>query len=1514
MKNSFLFIIFSVITILGVAQSRFSNDPEQFTKSLSKFLEKSDRNKTKQVMIDFEELWVGSSFSMEEKRQVIKNCQQMEAQKYRAFPDYGNYILSLIYSIKNEVDKGQFSSWHTIVDKLSKAKKKEKRNLSKFLEFSVVFFNDNSLYETRSKSVKWVADNTNYNISLKGKTPVVSYKKISLTCYSKKDSTKIRNTKGDYYPLTATWNGKEGLVTWEKAGYKQDEVFANLAKYTIDMRRPEYNADSVKFRNTRYYDQELLGSLQDKIISVSSQDRVSYPRFMSYEKRLPIRNIIDKVDYDGGFAQYGKRFIGNGTVENPARLIFYKEGEPFLIAYSNRFLIKMNQEEEEEEERKWYQRKKEKRKSARNRIVSSECKVVMYLEEDSIIHPGIKFNLFTDDRLLNLIRSKNDITESPYFNTFHQIEMKFELMNWKIDDPIIEFKSFKTSSEKGAEFRSLLFFKDYEFEKLMGIGSRHPLSTLKQCLDVYGTDYLMLNDVAGCLGLPPTQVEAMMIRYSMKGYVSYDSEIKGVQFNTKLSHHVLAKSKKADYDVINVKSRADKTTGFNNATLNLLNYDLSIRGVDRIILSDSHRLSIYPGGRRIVMKKNRDFDFAGVVSSGKVDFHGKNFSFKYDDFMIKMPVIDSMQIWADTKRRDKMGNKLEARVQTLVENLTGELKIDKPNNKSGIKSIAKYPIFTSFKESYAYYEKPQIFDNVYKKNDFHFQLEPFEFDSLDDFTNKQIHFAGTFTSAGIFQDLKETLTLQEEDYSLGFKRNTGSAGEQAYGGVGTFENQIWLSNYGLRGDGLLRYITSITKSNDFIFFPDSTNAITQQYDIEEQIGGAVEYPNVTADTVKMHWMPYLNYMDVNTIENKKPITMFAGIAKHKGQLKYSPQELIGSGKNSFKGANLYSNKMLFKFQEIFADTADFEIAKDLFDALDFSSQNLNAHVNFQTKEGKFQSNEGGSLTVFDICQYQAYLDRFTWMMDADEVEFSSGGGEVNQGADDLQLEGAEFTSIHPEQDSLAFYAKSATYSLVEKRITAKSVEFIQVADAEIFPSDGIVVIKREADMQPLEASKVVANRKLRYHTIFNSDIKVTGKWNYYGSGLYDYKDLNGNVQTIELDNVGVDSTKQTYATGEIPEEHDFTLSPHFDFKGAVRLEAPRENLTFTGYSRVKHTCKDMAKSWFSFESEIDPKKISIDIDEGLKGEDGKPLVTSLMIPADTSYVYTTFLSNPMSKTHIQVNDPSGFLVYDVPSKEYRVSTYAKLNERSLPGNYVSLSTDNCKSEGEGVFELTHKMGHVNVQPIGNYKHNTINGDVEFDLLFNINFLFDDGIWSLMAKDILSKEDLEGVELDRPVYETGLRDIVGKEKADEMIGKMNLGKNVKLPTELKSSLFLNQVKMKYDKEDNTFYSKGKIGIGNILKDQVNRKVDGGILIQLKRTGAIFTMYFELTPSNWYIFQYKSTSGLMKVYSTNKEFNDAIMAVKNDKRRIKASKKNKQYSYIRGTKRTRAEFRKRFDEYE
>src|SRR5690606_22586132 len=111
----------------------------------------------------------------------------------------------------------------------------------------------------------------------------------------------------------------------------------------------------------------------------------------------------------------------------------------------------------------------------------------------------------------------------------------------------------------------------------------------------------------------------------------------------RLFHYIAAKSEKEDYDVLQVVSEISTKE---NARLDLVDqvYTLTINGISNIILSDSHNVVLFPQDGTITMKKNRDFDFSGVIRAGRFQFYGSNYQFLYDDFKIEMPLVDSVRI------------------------------------------------------------------------------------------------------------------------------------------------------------------------------------------------------------------------------------------------------------------------------------------------------------------------------------------------------------------------------------------------------------------------------------------------------------------------------------------------------------------------------------------------------------------------------------------------------------------------------------------------------------------------------------------------------------------------------------------------------------------------------------------------------------------------------------------------------------------------------------------------------
>src|SRR5258708_33760814 len=123
-----------------------------------------------------------------------------------------------------------------------------------------------------------------------------------------------------------------------------------------------------------------------------------------------------------------------------------------------------------------------------------------------------------------------------------------------------------------------------------------------------------------------SEVRNMLINFSNQGFLAYDADEDKALIKDRLYYYLLANTGKTDYDVIMFESVTKEKA---NASINLLNFEITIRGIDHIVLSDSQNVVIYPKGEEIHLKKNRDFIFAGRVHAGRFDFYGKGFSFDY---------------------------------------------------------------------------------------------------------------------------------------------------------------------------------------------------------------------------------------------------------------------------------------------------------------------------------------------------------------------------------------------------------------------------------------------------------------------------------------------------------------------------------------------------------------------------------------------------------------------------------------------------------------------------------------------------------------------------------------------------------------------------------------------------------------------------------------------------------------------------------------------------------------------
>lgn len=1483
MRNTLILLLLSIsISSFSQRLSQFTREAEPFIDELSGLFNDVKKGTGKDfIEKEFAPIWIDQpAYTVMQQEIIYETFDTFLKNKNKVYPDIENYVIALIAFPKSGKTDADFLQWQTVLSKMM-AEKKVKKYVPEFLETSALLFTEKTFY--KSDAVKWQSSSAGYKFSFDS-IPMIEFPGLDLKCYSKGDSSVIYETSGAYYPTLERFIGNQGKITWQRAGFDPGKTFATFDDYNIRIKGSTFVIDSVTFYN-EFFEKPLMGQITEKILADKSAENATYPRFESYYKRLQIQNIVDKVDFDGGFTLAGTKLAGSGTVEEPALLTFYRDSKKFLVVRSLEFDIKPD------------------------RIMSRHVAVTFFVKEDSITHPDLSLTFDKKSRQLVLYRSEEGVSKSPFQNTYHNVDMYFEAIYWNIDDPMIKMGSLEGSSQHFASFESNAYFKKKRFDSMMGISYNHPLSQIKSFTKSIGRDEFYAFDLAKFHNMSEEQWHITLIDLNNKGFVDYNLNTRWVIVRPKLYYYIENNIGKKDYDVIQFNSEVPKG---NNAQLSLLNYDLLLKGIETFQLSDSQKVTIYPRNGEVLLRKDRNFTFGGRVFAGNFEFLGTEYEFTYDNFKLDLLKVDSCRIYVEdeTSGKDIYGNYIKRRLKSVLRDIAGEIRVDSPTNKGGYHSYAypQYPIFTCTKLSYVYWDDKAIQDGVYTREKFYYQVQPFVIDSLDNFTKKDLKFNGTLVSGGIFPDIEEPLVLMD-DYSLGFNKTTGDAGLPAYGGKAKVVADLKLDYSGLKGGGDLNYLTSSASSDEFTFLPEKTFGRTKRYVNGEQTA-KVEVPKASCDTTDLAFFPTKDLLDITS--RKTPISFFENEATLDGTIHLKPQGMRGQGLMEFSGAKLTSNDFNYQRRKILADTSAFQLAGmgDL-GGLAFKTDNVNANVDFDKRQGLFKSNSGETKIEFPTNQYICFMDQFTWYMDKDEMDLSSS----RKAKEDLVIDTSEeekrsnFFSVAAGQDSLNFLSTKAKYDLKRSEITCKKIQYIIVADSKITPDSGTVVIQKYADMQPLERAQILSNYVTQYHKIFNANLKIEGRNKYYGEGSIKYVDENKKEQTIVLNDIKVDTSRQTIGQGKIKMEDQFFLSPAYEFYGDFALSANNQYLTFMGGAKILHNCETMERTYYKFTSEINPNDIYIPVDSALRDMDYSKLGVGLMVTDDTPMeVYPAFLSNKINKDDKGLVEAKGYLYFDKATRKYLIGSKEKIKQPNLPGNLVVLNTEKCELEGDGEVTFNVDYGLIKFRNVGEMNYKTTSNELSSSGVCMLNFPFDDGALKRIYEQIEQWPNLNPVDVTKTKYEKALVEFMGTEKSDKLISELNLsGQLKKVPEEILSTFYFADVKWTWNPVDETFSTVGPLGIASMDKKQLFRYVKGKIEIERRRNADVLRMYIELDAGTWYYFEYKL--GIMNIISSDKEFLTIMTEIKDDKRRFEENNKKYTFQFI-ASKKKRDDFVSRF----
>lgn len=1400
------------------AQKSFGREPETFMKELEAFMTK-DRNESGKLVFEaFKTKWTAKNIPDDNLQRIIITCNEMLDKKLRPTPDFENFLNTIIAF----VNEGKMESHHMKWDKLIRPYYNKKgRDLALFIETSLGLLQNSASSNTKTRT--WYILSKDFDFVETNGRPTATFAKTDIKCVSPRDSGFLYETKGTFFMDDMSWEGKGGNVSWERAALDPKVCFAKLDKYAINFERGEYRADSVKFYNSEYLPGEVFGHLDEKIMDqVSSAEKASYPRFTSYRKDLIINKFVENVRYVGGYAQHGSKILASGDEKNPATFRYY---------YKNRLVLQVSGEE-------LFVFKNEK-------VVTDDASVTLFLDSGTtIFHPRVNFNYQVADERVTITRGTEPLFRAPFIDNYHNMEIHADVITWNIKEPKIDIKMIL--KDEAATFYSYNFFKEYRYEKLQGMLAYNPLQKIKQYCDEKKVKEFYLKDYSKWAASTVDNLIPQFITLHDAGFLKYYGTTQFVQIYEKTFNYVNSHFGRTDYDVISFQSVIG---GLPNASINLENFDMKIEGVPQVKFSDSQTVYVIPTEQRFTLRGNREMKLEGKVRAGRFEFFGKGFSFNYQKFTIDMNNVDSMRLFFPDENNNLV------KVNSVLQDISGTLFIDQQYNKSGLKEYSEYPIFKSNKGSKVYYDYYTTFGGVYKRSNFYFSVDPFTIDSLDNFSRSGLRFPGTFTSADIFPEMRETLVLMD-DYSLGFIK---TATLPMYRGTGNTTMTMNLSNKGLFGTGEISFAGSVTKSDKFTLFPDSTNGFSESFDLKE----STLNPGVKAKNVYTHWEPYKDRMSQFTID--EPMSLYTD-AKFFGEYILGKKGSNANGNMHFNDAILGSRNMSLGQKKFNADTSTLVIKSIDTSKFAFRAVNVKADVNMEKRIGDFKALADGANSEFPYNEYKGSLNEFKWDIKAKTLRFLAPPGTPE--------EKQYFVSTNASQDSLNFMSKDALYDLKDFVLYANKVPYINIADARAIPDSGKVVIRQFGAMDTLHKAKLLVDTANKYHTLYDCKLYVAGKYQYYGDGYYDYIDRSGKKNKILFNDVRAEKlTKLTVARGTINIPHDFTLSPRIKYRGDVILTGANRGLDFDGFFMADTEIDPPLTWWVRHRQIVAPDSVFLQVVEP-KNDDKKDLFTGFCVANDTALMYSNIFSRKRNYSDGEIlNVNKGVFFYDDAAGEFIYADSQKLYANNPKGNYFSYNHKDGEMFGEGNVNFGVNTGELKMSTAGNVTHSLKDSSFEIKSILLLDFPFPEPALKRMYDQLVANGtgNISSNETE-PFLEKALAEILDEKafaKAKESIEKTG---RVEPISELAKTLFFTDVDFTWSPKTKSFKAEGNFGLSNLGKDKLGKKMSVNIEIERKRSGDEITFYIESGSDDWYFFNYVRNK--LYVLSTDNDFMNII----------------------------------------
>jgi hypothetical protein len=1517
-KIAQLLIVFALFSTSTFAQvNKFSDKPETFLVEAKTLLNSTNNPKALQAGISLDAIW--PKLNNEQQLTIINISKMMVAKGYKTFPHLSSFYetLSNAVTVRN-LSASEMSRYLEVLQKTIETQ--DGKISARFIEMTRTFFSTGLIFNTSynrlyllngketiftfkfndqpttiqapapetTKADKLIDDDgwgNNLNPAPTptpegwdnspttiGTTvaagPVLEFVKANLVIVTASDSATLFATDGTLAIREGLIMGKYGRFTWEYAGL--NDAYVMLGNYTMNLLRPTINSQDA----TLTFDSRLKESVKG-IFEYQSKRRAknqsnSYPRFFSASNNVTIKNLGADTEYHGGYSLVGSKTYTMALDGKQGIITIKHNGKVAFRAISRKFEI------------------------TDSTIISPQSTITTYIDRDSITHTAIKLHFNRNTKFLKCNKlEKSGYKETPYSDSFHQMDIICDAFYYDLTKGKMDFYILSGKSVVPAIFESFDHFSPDRYASLVGQFGFHPLQVLYGYLQRNNKSSAMLAELATAFSRPIATIKDAMIAMTQQGFTNYNDIDEVVWFTRKGLHYVNSYNKRKDFDVLFIPSFYNNNVKENmgNATIDLKDKYLVIRGVKRLTLSDSLSARMNPGDGEIKMNRERNFTINGELRMSNFRFKGKNFYFSYKDFAVDLNKIDSITFVPQKLLAQKNYKEIGGDIRYKT---GGKIYLSKPDNKSGRYSMPEYPRLVIPEGVTVYFDQPERDNKVYPRT-VYFKIPTIDYDSLN---KKDIDFVGTFYAGGMMPNFQDRL-ITMPDHTLGFRHKVPTGEYNVYGTNSSvkFKTELIMDKNGLHTEGETRHFTGAFPSKDILFMPDSLTASGIAAEIKEsEATDKMYFPSVSMKNYSFRWFPKKDTMEIAA--KGGTFDFYTGTTRLEGKLLLRSLGLFGIGKMKRADSETASERFKFNKNEFIAEQAQIKVGTNL---VAYKPALLGREINlkFNIADGlaiiqlpKKTTDSAG--LYFPYTSYRTNINRAEWNVTAKTILMK---GDVSN---------SMFTSMEEKQEGLAFNGEEALYEIEKQTLNVRGVPFIKTADAKIVPDQGLVLIKRDAEMQPFKKAQIILDTITEYHRMANGNIQILSKREFEGDATYRYVNLLGDTTNIKMGDFDLKeapaTTKSknakntffTQAKATITEADQFMISPRMRYKGDITMVAYEKSLRLDGDIQLDLKKRPDLDNWIPYKGSSS-QTVNIEVVPGMKA-DGKQLFAGLHYRTGTNGLYTTFLSPKEDDQDENIFVANGNLIDHAKESQYEVIGKEKASGKQYEGSRYVFDDKKGTVDFEGKFDFFQPSNYI--QSGGKAHIHIDSSTYHFNQLMTINMPLPVQALTQMGEKIV-KTNLDERNTDKAAEEdvewlsVKMAQIVGDKPIQLFRDRTARGEHVPLhlvATKLNTSLVLSNVNLRWSDEYGTFYSVGKIGVSNIGQTDINTQMDAYLEIKKDPEGDEFLFYLEASPDVWYYFGFKDNQ--LGITSSESDFN-AIIGIK-AKPRSKA--KSKDYSFF------------------